>query len=382
MKAFNAFKAFKYKLLPDNKQVDTLRQWHGCGRWIWNWALDVNKTQYETNKKFIFKMDMSKQLPKLKQEHIWLKDVPAHVLLNRIFDFDDALKKVWRQGAGFPKYKSRNIEHHNTACINQIGKHIKPTKKQIKIPKIGWMKWKMHRPLEGKLKNITIKQENDGWYVICLCDIGNAPGAISCSDDRVVGIDLGLKDLAITSDGVTYDTPKFYRKKTAKLKRAQRTLARRKKGSANREKARKQVNKIHLDIKNQRNDYLHKISTQITNDYVYVAIENLNVKGMTRNRRLSKSIMDQGWTMFTAMLKYKSIWNGGNTIKIDRFAPSTKTCSACGNIQDMPLHIRNYDCQKCNHAPDRDINAAINIKRWGIEAHNNQDKDRAGTARI
>lgn len=370
------YKAFKYKLTPNKEQEQQLVKWVGASRWIWNWCLDTNKNEYEKTKKFIFRYDLKLQIPNLKKEHEWLTQIPSQALQNRILDFDSALKRIWKQGNGFPKYKLKHIEHHNTFRIDQTNKHIKPTKAQIQIPKMGWVKWKRHRPLEGKLKNITIKQENGHWWCICLCDIGDMPQLKEAFVDQLVGIDLGLKNFAITSDGEVFETPKLYRKRQKKIKRKQQILSRRNKGSKNREKARKALNKEHYNIKCQRQDFTHKASTVITKQYTFIAVEDLNIAGMQKNKHLAKAISDQAWAMFVEQLSYKSKINGGNIVKIGRFKPSSKTCSSCGNIQPMPLYIRTYECL-CGLTLDRDINAAINIKNWGRDEIN-----RAGTARI
>lgn len=356
-------KAFKFKLKPTKAQERVLVQWLGSCRFIWNHMLELNKTRYEEEKKFNFKYDMSAMLPKKKKEFEFLKDVPSHALLNKVFDLDTALKRVWRQGNGFPKFKSRHYDQTGI-CINQVNGHIHITKNQIKIPKIGWVTWNKHRPIEGNLKNITIKQELNKWYVVCLCEIQEAePKQVI---DSIVGIDLGLKEFAVTSDGEVFETQKLYRKKQKKLARQQRIMARRKKGSANRLKAKNKLAKTHQKIRHQRMDFTHKISTRITKEYRFVAIEDLNIKGMTKNRKLAKAISDQGWAMFLGQLDYKSRNNGGRTVKIDRFAPSTKTCSNCGTKHNMPLAVRVMRCG-CGFEMDRDANAAINIRRWGLE---------------
>jgi len=369
-------RAYKFLLEPNILQEQTLVKWLGTGRFVWNHMLESNIKRYNKEKKFNFKYDMCKDRNKIKDEYEFLKEAPAHILLNKIFDLDRALKRVWKQGNGFPKFKSRHTDQSGI-CINQVNGHINPRKKQIKIPKMGWVKWKKHRPLEGKLKSITIKKENDRWWVICLCELPDSPVCTNAISDQVVGIDLGLKEFAITSDGEVFGTPKIYRKKQKKLKRKQQILERRKKGSANRERTRKQLNQIHFKIKNQRRDFTHKISSQITNGYLFIAVEELNIRGMIKNRKLAKSVADQGWAMFVNQLIYKSMSNGGCTVKIDRWAPSSKTCSSCGNIQDMPLNMRTYSCSSCGVEMDRDVNAAINIKSWGIDLIN-----RCGTHRI
>jgi len=370
------YKSFKFRLKPTGEQAQVLTRWAGTARWLWNYYLDLNKQTYGETKKFVFKREMITSLPKLKTEHEWLRDIPSQALQQRCMDLDVAIQRIWKQGNGFPKFKSKHIEHHNSFRITQTNGHIKPTKRQIQIPKLGWVSWIRHRPLEGKLKSITVKQENGFWWCVCLCEMPDVKSTTHALEDQVVGIDLGLTDFAVTSDGEVFDTPKFYRKKQKKLRRKQRQLSRKCKGSKNRDKARKQLNRLHYKIKCQRHDFTHKASSVITKQYRFVTVEDLNVDGMKKNRSLAKSISDQGWAMFVEQLTYKSKMNGGCVVKIGRFKPSSKTCSVCGNIQLMPLDVRVYECT-CGLVMDRDVNAAINIKLWGIEMTN-----RAGTARI
>lgn len=371
-------KAFKFKLKPTKEQEQQLVQWTGCSRWIWNWCLSTNKEEYEKTKKFIFKFDLKKQIPLLKKEFPWLSEAPSQALQNRVLDFDAALKRVWKQGNGFPKFKSRHIEHHNTLRMEQVGSHIKPTKKQIKVPKLGWVKWTRHRPLEGKLKNITIKKENNHWWCICLCEVPDVETRSDFHESEVVGIDLGISSFVVMSDGNNIKSTNEYRKAEKKLKRQQRKLSRKKKGSNNRNKQRIKVNKIHAKIKNKRQDFTHKLSNQIAKDYPVIAVEDLTINGMKKNRHLSKSISDQGWAVFLNQLLYKAKRNGGTAIKIDKFAPSSKTCSCCGNIKEsLMLSERIYKCENCGLELDRDLNAAINIKAIGIDKLN-----RTGTVRI
>ena len=371
------YRAYKFKLKPTKEQEEILVSWMGATRWIWNYCLTENKENYALTKEFIFRYELNKRLPKLKIQYPWLKDVPSQALQNRIIDFNFALNRVWKQGNGFPKYKSKKIEHHNSLRIDQTNGHIDPRKKQIKIPKIGWVKWNKHRPITGKLKSITIKQENNIWYCICLCDIGSIPQITQLNQIDIVGIDLGLKEFAVTSDGEIFETPKLYRNKAKKLRRLQQKHSKKQKASKNKEKARKQLKKLHTKIANQRSDFTHKASSLIVKNYKLIGVENLNIKGMMKNKHLAKSIQDQGWAQFIDKLKYKSLYNGGITVKINRWLPSTKTCSCCGQIQDMPLSIRTYECNSCGLVLDRDCNAAINIRRYAIEEIN-----RCGTHQI
>ena len=362
------YTAFKYQLKPTEEQEAVLVLWVGSSRWIWNWCLSKNIKQYSEDKTFTFKYDLKKQVTQLKKEEefLWLSEVPSQALHNRVIDFDTALKSVWKSGFGFPSFRSRHKEHHNTIRIDQTGRHIKPRKDFVVIPKMGKIKWVKHRNLEGKLKNITIKKENGKLLCICLCELPEQTAKKQPTEDNTVGIDLGIKDFVVTSDGEVVPPLNALRSSELIIKKKQRQLSKKQKGSANREKARKALNKAHYKIKCQRLDFTHKLSTQITNEYDFVACENLNVTGMKKNRKLAKSISDQGWSIFVAQLVYKSQRNGVDTIKIDRFAPSTKTCSYCCCKKDMPLDKRVYVCDNCGLEIDRDLNAAINIKRWGL----------------
>ena len=371
------YTAYKFLLQPTIEQEEILNQWAGSCRWIWNWCLDENKKQYSKDKTFIFRFDLKKQLPKLKQTNTWLKDVPAHALQNRVLDFDSALKRVWQLGFGFPKYKSKYIENHNTFRIDQVNNHIKVRNKNITLPKIGKIKWVKHRSISGKLKTITVKKENNKWWCICVCDIGTFNPPTSVNEDGIIGIDLGIKEFLTTNDNTTVDSPKFLNKKLKKIKKLQRLLSRKKKNSNNRLKAKNKLRKVHYKIKCQRNDFLHKTSNAITKQYKIICVEDLDVKSMLKKHNLSRNIMDQGWYSFISQLQYKSLMNGGTTIKIDRYYPSSKTCSNCSNIQPMPLSIRTYNCQSCNFSIDRDLNAAINIRNKGIN-----EIIRMGTIRI
>ena len=362
-------KAFKYKLNPTNEQEKIFAQWVGHTRFIWNQSLAANKAQYEIDKKFIFYNDLANKLPDMKKEHVWLKEVPSQALQQKLRDFDLALRRVWKSGFGFPKFKYKSDAAQSFRIPQQL-KQIKPHKSYIILPKIGKVKWIKHRPLEGQLKSVTIKKENDQWWCICICELPEVAPTQEVKYEDCVGIDLGIKEFAVTSDGEVFKSEHNYRNHEKKLRRKQRKLSKKQKGSKNSEKARSALNKLHYKIKCKRMDFTHKISNQITNDYSLIGVENLNIKGMVKNRKLSKSIADQGWAMFIQQLEYKSLEKGGKTVKIDRFAPSTKTCSNCGCKQKMSLGNRIYQCESCGFVIDRDLNAAINIKEWAIEEFN------------
>lgn len=371
-------KAFKYRLYPTPPQAEQLEKSFGCARFIWNWALRENRLEYEYTRRFVFGYSLKMQLPKLKKQFPWLSEVPSQALQQKCDDFDKALRAVWERGNGFPKAKKKRVD--NSFRIPQTNGHIQPTQTQIKLPKLGWVKWSKHRPLEGKLKSITIRRENTEYYISCLCEIEGVDEPkpqTDLSELDIVGIDLGLKDFAITSDGECFDTPKFFRKQQKRMAWLQRRAARKKKGSEKRAKAQRRVAKLHARIRHQRENYTHQASSAITKQYLIVGVENLNIKGMVKNKRLSKAIADQGWRQFTDQLAYKSRWNGGATVRIDRWAPSTKTCSCCGHKQPMPLELRIFECENCGESLNRDLNAAINIRQWTQDEIN-----RWGTHRI
>ena len=374
-------KAFRYRLKPTELQETSLRQVGGGCRWLWNHCLYLNKQEYEISKKFIFKNAMVASIPALKKLNPWMADLPSQALQQRVWDLDTAMKRCFRSGFGFPHFKRKDDEN-DTFRVSQTNGHIKITRDAIKIPKIGWIKWKRHRPIEGQLMSITVKQEGDHWYVVCLCRTGDAPELDMCAEEDIVGIDVGLKTFAVTSDGEVFEAGK---PDVRRLKKAQRKLSRidhlnKKNGikKSNRRKvAKKKLAKLHLQIRNQRLDFHHKASRQIANSYLFAGMEDLNIKGMMKNHCLADSIGKQGWHSYRSLCEYKLANKGGKVLLVDRFFPSSKTCSSCRHKQNMPLDKRIFDCESCGQVMDRDLNAGINLKLWAIREIN-----RAGTVRI
>jgi putative transposase len=374
-------KAFRYRLEPTAVQVELLRQVGGGCRWLWNTLLAQNKARYEIAKKFIFKNDMVASLPKMKKQHPWLCDLPSQSLQQKCWDLDTAMKRCFKNGFGFPHFKRKDDED-DSFRVSQTNGHIKVTRDAIKIPKLGWIKWRRHRPIEGRLLSITVKQEGDHWYVSCLCDLGETPSQIKVCEDDIVGIDLGLSHFAVTSDGEIFDAKK---PDLRRLKKAQRKLSRMDalnkkqqiKKSKRRTKQKRKVFKLHAQIRHQRADFHHKTSREIANFYLYAGMEDLCIKGMTKNHCLADAIAKAGWRQFRTMIEYKLAARGGKALLVDRLHPSTKCCSSCGHKQNMPLNIRVFECESCDYVLDRDANAAINLKLWAI-----REMHRAGTARI
>ena len=411
------FAAFKYPLYPTKEQAEELVCSIGACRWVWNYCVEVNQNYYRTDKKFYWYDDLSAHLPLLKNYYDWLGEAPSNALQNKIKDYEKSLKKAIKdkkstskRKAGFPDFKKRSETNVGSIRIGLVVAKDKDTKKiinrnidfdkrYIKIPGIGWTRYERYRPMEGKLLNITISFEHEKWWVICCCettkDVMGQYIPTSVDESEIVGIDLGLKTFAVLSDNTTIETPKFYRNKEARLKKLQRELARkqrkfnevtkRKENSKNRTKARKKLNNLHFKIVNQRNGFHIHHASSIAKNYKMICIEDLNIAGMIKNHKLAKSIQDQAWGAFINRLNYFSLKNGGITIKIDRWAPSTKACSVCHNVRPITLNERTYICSACGLEMDRDGNASINIKIWGKEKALELGitiTDRAGTSQI
>lgn len=371
--------AYKYRIYPTKDQEETLVGWLGQLRFVWNKLLAENQSQYAAEKKFTFGFDMKRKLPQMKKDHEWI-DAPAHALQNKVFDLDSAMKNCFKHKRGFPKFKSKHTDNSGIEISQTTNKHIKWDSHTIIIPKMGPVKWVYHRRIKGRVLSVTIKRDVDSWYVCCLAkqDI-ESPTSTSMDFDKqdCVGLDLGLKDFFVSSDGEVAETPRIYRSKQEKLKQRQRRLSRKQKSSNNRNKARIKVARLHRTIRNTRLNWHHKLSDSITKNYQVVIVEDLNITGMIKNRKLAKAIQDQGWSQFITQLAYKLQWRNGLLHKINRWAASTKTCSGCGSKKTMTLSERTYVCSNCDNVMDRDLNAAINILNWGI-----QEINTAGTAEI
>jgi putative transposase len=381
-----AHQAFRCKLEPNTEQLALLKQFAGSTRWLWNYMLDLNKKEYEANKKFIFAYDMHKRLPELKKQYEWLKNTHSQALQQRCTDLDTALKRVWRNGFGFPKFKSKNRSQAGFR-IPQTGTQIKVSDTHIVIPKIGAVKWRYHRPITGKLKSISVTRDIRGWYVSVLCEIPDVEPVVDVDQSKTVGIDLGVSSFATLSDGTKIASQNYLKKQLRRLKYQQRFLKNKKRGSANSRKQWDRVARIHARIRCQRLDWLHKLSDQLTRDYDVICVEDLKVQELLEKKQLSRSIADQGWSMFVGQLAYKAALRGKHLTRINTYLPSTKTCSCCGTERKMKLSDRVYICENAACADylktkDRDLNAAINIHAWGLMATPNIRLYTPGTGEI
>jgi putative transposase len=349
------FVAHKFRLKPTKEQAEVLESWCHINRFIWNHFLGANKYKYQDEKKFVFYYEMNASIPNLKKNLEFLKQPPSQSLQGICQRLEAAIKRIWQTEAGFPHFKSKKRGDLPSIYIPQQNNHIKWDKTHVKIPKLGKVKWKKHRPLAGKLVSTTTKYEGGHWWISVLCETSQPVKPIGTD---VGAIDLGLKDWVVTSDGEVFDIHPSLIQKEEQVKKAQRKLSHKVKGSKNRTKQRKKLQRAHMKVRCARNDNAHKVSAAIAKQYSCVAVEDLNIKGMMKNRHLARRIAQVSWGQLKSYLSYKT-----NVRLVDRWYPSSKTCSRCGHKQNMPLQIRTFECDSCKFSIDRDWNAAINLKQ-------------------
>lgn len=362
-------KAYKYRIYPNKEQEIQLAKTFGCCRFAYNQTLAYRKNTYDKEKKSISKTDCNNYCNrKLKKEYEWLKEVDKFALTNAIYNMDSAYQKFFKEHTGYPKFKSKH-DNHKSYTTNYTNSNITVDFEcgKIKLPKLKEVKAKIHRNFTGQIKSASVSKTPSGkYYVSILVETEH----IKKPDvTGKIGLDLGIKDLCITSDGKKYENPKVIKKYERKLIKLQRQLAHKEKGSNNYQRKRKQMALCYEKIANTRKDYLHKISREIINENQVIVSENLRIKNMAKNHILAKDIMDVSWHELTRQLEYKSKWNNRVYIKLDVFYASTQTCSFCGykNIDVKNLSIRKWICPQCSTYHDRDINAAKNILTEGLK---------------
>ena len=363
MKKIN--RSYKFRLYPSKEQADLLARHFGCARFVYNYFLNQRIEQYSLTGKIDNFYAQCKSLTALKrqEETAWLKEVNAQTLQFSILSLDVAYTNFFKKRAKFPKFKSKHSK--NSFTVPQYA-HIADNK--LSVPKFReGIRCRVHREIKGKIEKVTISKTPSGKYFVSVLteeEYETPPE----KTDKSVGLDIGLKDFIVTSEGEVFKNNRYTRKYKHNLSKAQRHLSRKKKGSRGYENQRLKVAKIHEKISNSRTDYLNKCSISLVRRYDTICIEDLNVKGMIRNHRLSKSISDVSWGNFITMLTYKADWNGKSVVKINRYFPSSQTCSVCGyvNKQTKDLSIREWECPSCHTYHNRDVNAAINILHLGL----------------
>lgn len=359
------YKARKYRIYPTNSQKELIHKHCGSVRFLYNLALETKTMAYLGSKVNLSRYDLQKQVVDLKKELPWLKESNSQSLQVALLDLDTAYSNFFKGRSDFPKFKKKS----NRGSFN-IPQNAIVSDDRLIIPKFKeGIKIKLHRDLVGTVKQATVSFTPTGkYFVSILCDTGEEIASKpKVTEANSVGIDLGIKDFAVTSEGEVISNPKFLRNSIDRLKVLQYRASKKQKGSSNRKKANKRVAVLHEKITNQRRDFLHKTSTKLIRDNQTICLENLGVSNMIKNHNLAQAISDVSWGEFNRMIEYKAEWYGVNILRIGRFTPSSKTCS-CGSInKELKLSDRVWKCKSCGTNHDRDLLAANNIKKFALK---------------
>lgn len=359
-------KVYRFRMRPNADQGHALNRMAGARRFVWNWALARWKETYAATGKSISLKVLSAELTALKTrpETTWLSECDSQALQQALADLASAFTNFFERRARYPRFKSKKRDRARF----RIPQRVKVDDGKVYVPKMGWVRIRQSREVEGATRSATFSREADGhWYVSLTAEFEMPDVPIVIDPAKVIGIDLGLTDFVVTSnpEDKPVPAPKFYRKATAKARRAQKAVSRRKLGSRRREKAKKRLALAHRKARDQRNDFLHKLSTDLVGRHEAICIEDLNVKGLARTK-LAKSFNDAAMGEFARQLEYKCSWNLKVLVRVDRFFPSSKMCNRCGAMNDrLSLSDREWECD-CGIRHRRDLNAACNILDEGL----------------
>ena len=360
-------RAYQYRLYPTDQQARTLAQTFGCVRFIYNFGLATRSTAYKEQGKKLYYNDLSALLPALKEQFPWLKDVSSVPVQQSLRHLDTAFKNFFEGHAKYPTFKKKQNAQSATYAASAFswdGSELMLAKMKEPLNIV----WSRPLPKGCKPSTVTVSKDCAGrYFVSLLVEEEIKPLEVT---PKMIGLDLGLKAMVITSNGETYGNPKFFAQDEKRLARVQRRHAKKKKGSKNKKKARVKVARIHARIADRRRDYQHKLSTRIVHENQVICVESLAVKNMVKNHCLAKSISDVGWGEFVRQLEYKAAWSGRTLVTIDRWYPSSKRCFDCGHVlETLDLSVREWTCPECHVLHDRDRNAANNILAEGLSVN-------------
>src|SRR6266700_2493462 len=375
-------RAYRYRFYPTAQQQQILARTFGCCRYVYNWALQQKTNAYYQRGERLYYYDLSIGLTNLKKQDTthWLNEVASVPLQQALRHLDKAFLNFFEGRAEYPLFKKKHCEQSATyvgTAFRLKGMNLTLAKMEQPLD----IHWSRTLPEDCKPSSVTVSLDTAGRYFISiLVEEEITPLEVT---PKMVGLDLGLKSMVITSDGHTFGNPKFFAKDEKKLARAQRRLSKKHKGSKSRQKARRKVAKIHACIADRRRDYPHKLSTKLIRENQVVCVESLQVKNMVQNHRLAKAINDLGWGEFVRQLDYKAQWYVRTLVKIDKFYPSSKRCHHCGHVLDsLSLERRHWVCPECQMAHDRDINAAQNVLAAGLAVSACGEAVRPGRAKV
>ena len=358
-------KAYKFRIYPDSNQALLIVKTIGCSRFVFNHFLAERSSAYESEKRTLSYNNCSAMLTQLKKELTWLKEVDSTALQSSLRFLDDSFKRFFSRQNDYPRFKSRKnpVQSYTSKFTNN---NIAVEDSFLKLPKLGLVRFAKSREVDGRIISATVSRKPSGKFFVSILaetEVSELPKTgIAC------GVDVGLKDFAVISDGSGHTNPRFFRSLEAKLAKEQRILSRRVKFSSNWYKQKLKVARVHEKIANARADYLHKLSTDIVKNHDIIGMEDLQVSSMLKNKRLSKAISEVSWSQFKKLLEYKAVWYGKKVITVSKTFASSQLCSAC-NYQNKAvknLSVRTWTCPSCNAVHDRDINASINLRNEAI----------------